>query len=84
MTEFKLEDRLLLNNINGLLKLITKLINSTPVLNIDLSAVVNVDSAGIAFLLELKAIAKQKKCQVNFTHIPDVVDKFCQLYKVAL
>lgn len=84
MTEFKLEDRLLIDNINRLLKSLTKLINTSSMLNIDLSAVVNVDSAGIAFLLEAKAIAKQRKCQVHFSHIPEVVDKFCQLYRVTL
>ena len=80
----KFEKPLLITTVAALLKQTLKHIASSSKLDIDLSNVPDIDSAGIAFLLELKAIAKQKNCHLIFSNTPTNIDKLCQLYQVTL
>ena len=84
MQEHKLSGQLLISNVNQQLGQLTKLIAECNGLKIDLSGITNIDSAGVAFLLELKSVARQKKCKLSFINLPELVDKFCQLYQVTL
>ncbi len=84
MNEFKFKQPLIIANIALLLKSMTKLLAASKQLSIDLSTVSNIDSSGVALLLELKAVAHHQHCQLNFTNTPEVVKKFCQLYQVNL
>lgn len=80
----KLHDALVISTVSNLLNPLSKQIISAEELDIDLSIVKNIDSAGIAFLLELKSKAKQEKCKISFTNIPYVVNRLCQLYQITL
>ena len=84
MQPHKLSGQLLISNVNQQLSLLTKLITTNNAIKIDLSGINNIDSAGVAFLLELKSVARQNNCTLNFVNLPDAVDKFCQLYQVTL
>ena len=51
-------------------------------LNIDLSGIVQVDSAGIAFILELKEIAAKTNLKVTFHGSTCSLDKLKSLYNL--
>lgn len=80
----KLQAPLIITNVSALLKQITKQIKPQSTLDINLSEVPNIDSAGIAFLLQLKSIAVDKNCHLSFSNAPDYISRFCQLYQVTL
>ena len=84
MQQYKFNTPLIISTVGTLYKNILGVIAKTKSLELDLSLVTNVDSAGVAFLLELKSIAKQNGCKLNFTKTPDIIEHFCQLYKVTL
>ena len=84
MTIYKLNSSLLLNNVSKLLIQFNKSIKPGKSLQFDLGHITHIDSAGIAFLLELKSICKQKNCQISFINLSTVVSNFCQLYQVTL
>jgi len=84
MATHKINEPLLIDNIALLLQQLVKLINHTKEITIDLSGVNAVDSAGIAFLLELKNIARIQSSALTFTNITEEISNLCQLYKVKL
>lgn len=51
-------------------------------LNIDLSGVDEIDSAGVAFILELKEAAEKNKLEVNFHGTTDSLNKLKSLYNL--
>ncbi len=83
-TPHKLTGSLLITNVSKLLNSVTKLVTVHRIFQVDLSDVTHIDSAGVAFLVELKNIAQQKKCKLTFINLPAPVNKFCQLYQITL
>lgn len=73
-----------MGNVNSLIKPLLKLIAINSQLKIDLANITTIDSAGVAFLVELKSAAKQKNCELQFVNLPESVNKFCQLYQVTI
>lgn len=73
---------LTIKNISALYREFTALINQGLDITFDLSEVTEVDSSGIALIIELKQYAKSKKR--NFiTHSPSpLVLRLCNLYKI--
>lgn len=47
--------------------------------NIDLAGVTHVDSAGLAWLINLLRDAQQHKVEVTFSHVPDTLYKLATL-----
>lgn len=84
MLKHKLHSPLIISTVGNLHKPSVKIINKSKILDIDLSGVKNIDSAGVAFLLDLKSIAKSSGCTLSFSNTPDIIQRFCQLYKVSL
>ena len=75
---------LVMTTVSSLHKSMQILLAKTKALQLDLSLIKNVDSAGIAFLLELKSIAKRNGCKLDFIKTPGLIERFCKLYKVTL
>ena len=84
MSQYKLTSALLIKNVNQLLGEFTKRIQKDGSICIDLTDVTNIDSAGVAFLVELKALARLKNCQISFINIPTPVANFANLYQLNL
>jgi ABC-type transporter Mla MlaB component len=84
MITHKLQRALLTNSITEQLPLLKRLIFVNKSLTLDLSNVNNVDSAGIAFLVLLKNIAKKSACNLVFTNPSAQINNLCQLYKISL
>jgi len=84
MLKHKLKSPLIISTVGNLHKPTLKIITKSKTLDIDLSGVKNIDSAGVAFLLDLKSIAKNASCALSFSNTPDIIERFCQLYKVSL
>lgn len=59
-------------------------IKKNDIINYDLSHVNEIDTAGVAFLLELKIIANQNKTQIEFSNAPTHLFELSKLYKIAL
>lgn len=76
--------QLVISNINNYLKEFSNTISKSPELTFDLSNISDIDSAGLAFLLELKKLAKQANCSLKFINSNDQVERLCQLYKISL
>jgi len=84
MLKHKLNSPLIISTVGNLHKSTVKIVAKSKTLDIDLSGVKNIDSAGVAFLLDLKSIAKNIGCALSFSNTPDIIERFCQLYKVSL
>ena len=80
----KLQHSLIASNIAIQLPPLKRLVLANLNLTFDLSNVTNIDSAGIAFLVELKNIAKINKCNLVFTNPSTQINHLCQLYKISL
>lgn len=57
---------------------------ANTLINIDLGQIQQIDSAGIALLLELKNLANKANYSVEFTNLPDNIVNWCNLYRVVL
>lgn len=84
MLKHKLKSPLIISTVGLLYKSTVKIVTKSKALDIDLSGVKNIDSAGVAFLLDLKSIAKNTSCTLSFSNTPNIIERFCQLYKVSL
>ena len=84
MITHKLQHSILTTNIAKLLPALKRLIFANKILALDLSDVINIDSAGIAFLIELKNIATNKACSLTFINPSTQINNLCQLYKITL
>ena len=80
----KLHRSILATNIATQLPVLKRLIFANSQLIFDLSDVNNIDSAGIAFLIDLKNIAANKACSLEFTNPSTQIINLCQLYKITL
>lgn len=80
MSEYKLPEQVNINHITYILKCINQKIKNIDGTNFDLSAVKNIDSAGVAFLAYLKSKYKD----IKFKNSPAQIDNLCQLYKIQL
>lgn len=74
-----LGQKLLISTITSSFNKIKPMLTLPGKLSFDLSQITDVDSAGIAFLIELKATGK-----VTFTNPSTQINNLCQLYKVTL
>ena len=79
----KLKSSLLINDVSSLLKEFETYIIPSNIVTIDLGDVSNIDSAGVAFLVELKVSGRQQNCQISFVNISKPVINFCQLYQLT-
>ena len=84
LAKHRLTSPLTILTVGKLHKPTVKIIAKSKILDIDLSEVKNIDSAGVAFLLDLKSIAKSTNSTLSFSNTPDIIERFCQLYKVSL
>jgi ABC-type transporter Mla MlaB component len=84
MHEYKLKNSLLINNVTKLLRQFNKHINSGGSITLDLSDVSNIDSAGLAFLIELKTNCIHNNCKINFINLSEPIINFCKLYQITL
>ncbi len=75
---------LTITTVGALYKTILDVLTKSRALTINLGLINKIDSAGIAFLLELKSVAKQKHYKLEFINISDSVQNFCQLYQISL
>ena len=75
---------LTVDNITEHLNTLVELLKTHSTIEINLSGIKHIDSAGVAFLLELNTIAKQKSCSIKFIEIPNTVEHLCQLYNIQL
>jgi ABC-type transporter Mla MlaB component len=75
---------LVIDNINLLLEQLSLVISPNQSVILDLSIVPNIDSAGIALLVELKKIAKKNQCALQFINPTIDIKNLCQLYQVVL
>ena len=73
-----------LYNVMQQLDTIQKLFKPNIIFEITLSNISHIDSAGIAFLLELKKIAIKINCTILFTEIPQKILVLCKLYDIIL
>ena len=81
---YTMNDQLLISSVTDLLRDVGKLVGKSSVISIDLCKVSEIDSAGIAFLIELKSLAKQKNCRLIFLNVPSIVTRLCELYQVTI
>ncbi len=84
MHEYKLKSSLLINDVTKLLRQFSKLITSESSITIDLSDVSRIDSAGLAFLIELKTNCTHNSCKISFINLSEPVINFCKLYQITL
>lgn len=81
---YKLTTPLVISNIASQLKILTQTICTSKEVNIDLSKLPDIDSAGIAMLLELKHIAKIQKCNLIISNPTSFILRLCDLYKINI
>jgi ABC-type transporter Mla MlaB component len=84
MIKRKLNSSLTISTVGALHKPMVETIAKLKGIELNLSEITSIDSAGIAFLLDLKSIAENKNCTLKFINIPDIVERFCSLYNVSL
>ncbi len=84
MSTYKLPNSLLVSNVTQLLSEFNKHIDSKALVTIDLSNISNIDSAGLAFLIELKTNCIHNNYKINFTNPSEPVINFCKLYQITL
>ena len=84
MQEYKLEQPLVTHNISNIYKQLFRLIKKYKQLKLDLSVIKNIDSSGLALLLELKSMAAKEKCNLSINTDNHIIMRLCQLYKVNL
>ncbi len=82
--KYKLTNPLIISTINLQLTHFINLITKESKIQIDLSDVIDIDSSGIAFLLELKQQAAHKKCQLIFINKTDAIQRLADLYKITI
>jgi ABC-type transporter Mla MlaB component len=76
--------KLTLDNISEQINAVSELLLPRTELEINLSNIQRIDSAGVAFLLEIKKIASTKSCKVKLTSIPSIISHLCHLYDINL
>ncbi|MFN8769880.1 MAG: lipid asymmetry maintenance protein MlaB [Neisseriaceae bacterium] len=84
MKEYTFQNRLLLTTLTAELKNVSLVLDKTDNLVIDLSNISSIDSAGIALLIELKNIAKQKNKQLFYNNPTEDITRLCKLYRVTI
>jgi len=80
MKQYKLPETIVVTQVTQILNQLKQQIRNDEELTLDLSAVTTIDSAGIAFLVYLKA----KYQNINFLYITTQINNLCQLYKIKL
>ena len=84
MLDFALPQELTNANVNQLLDQILAKLKTVETLNLDCSQVVNIDSAGIALLLELKSIASKQNIKLNLQNKSASICALCELYAIKI
>jgi ABC-type transporter Mla MlaB component len=79
MIKKQMRNRLLVNTITNSLKEVKMILESNERIEFDLSQVSEIDSAGIAFLIELKITGR-----IFFKNASPQIENLCQLYKITL
>lgn len=75
---------LTIQNIPALHKEYVAQINKGLAITFDLSNVTEIDSSGIALIIELKQTAKNKNCSFILNNPSVAVLRLCNLYKINL
>ena len=63
---------------------ISAFMTSNKNIEVDLSNILNVDSAGIALLIEIKNLAVSSAVKLTYTNTPPLIERLCQLYHIIL
>ena len=84
MLDFILPQELTNANVNQILDQILAQLKTVESLNLDCSQVVNIDSAGIALLLELKSVAIKQNKQLDLQNISTSIRALCELYTIKI
>jgi ABC-type transporter Mla MlaB component len=80
----KIDKELIIQNISGLKKYFESEMRKSTSLSVDLSSVSEVDTSGIALLVELKQYAKLVNCILSYENLSSAILKLCKLYKINL
>lgn len=76
------EQSLIIKNIPSLYAKFVATIDQGQNLTLDLSGVTEVDSSGIALLIELKQLAQKKNCILTIDNPSSAILRLCNLYKI--
>ena len=79
-----LKNPLTINTINAQLIYLTNIIKHNTELQLNLSEITNIDSSGIALLIELKQVAVQSHCVLLFQNTTEAVQRLLTLYKIII
>ena len=79
----KITTPLIIATVKEQLKTLSKLVVAGKTLELDLSEVQSIDSAGLAMLLELKKTAISRKCKLTITNTTDFFTRMCSLYQIT-
>ncbi|MCX8514968.1 MAG: hypothetical protein RL017_236 [Pseudomonadota bacterium] len=81
----QIQEKLLISNVNQLyIDYSKKFILPNTTVAINLAQIKSIDSAGLALLINLKSLAKQRACNLSYYAASTEVSKFCQLYSIDL
>jgi ABC-type transporter Mla MlaB component len=84
MLDFALPQELTNANVNQLLDQILAKLKTVESLNLDCSQVVDIDSAGIALLFELKSIAFKQNIKLHLQNVSAPIYALCELYAIKI
>lgn len=84
MLEYKLGAKLLIENSKEQLSKLSQLVSKEKQLQLNLSNITSIDSAGIALLIEIKQLARKNNCALTYTYPTALIENLCQLYKITL
>ncbi|MBX9598617.1 MAG: STAS domain-containing protein [Burkholderiales bacterium] len=84
MLDFALPQELTNANVNQLLDQILAKLKTVESLNLDCGQVVNIDSAGIALLLELKSITSKQNIKLDLQNVSASIYALCELYAIKI
>ncbi|HMT03261.1 MAG TPA: STAS domain-containing protein [Burkholderiales bacterium] len=78
----KLSNPLIISTINEQLNNFNNL--TAKNIQIDLSEIINIDSSGIAFLIEIKQQCLTKKYNLTFINKTEAIQRLADLYKITI
>lgn len=76
------EQPLIIKNIPSLYAKFVNTIDQGKNLTLDLSSVSEVDSSGIALIIEFKKLAQEKNCILTIGNPSTAILRLCNLYKI--
>ncbi len=80
--KYKLSNPLIISTINEQLNNFNNL--TAKNLQMDLSEIIDIDSSGIAFLIEIKQQCLIKKCNLTFINKTQTIQRLADLYKITI